>query len=92
MLPCGFWILDKGADVQTGDGLNAYGELRYQYSQAAAFLEFNVNTMTVITKCSDIDDQLDNLEANFGIHQWVADAKELSSTRMTLSGYREALA
>ncbi len=61
-------------------------------AKLAAFLEFNVNTMMVITKYSDVDDQLDNLEDNFGNHQWVADAEELNGTRMTIPGYKEALA
>jgi hypothetical protein len=71
---------------------NLMESLDINTAKLAAFLEFNVNTMMVITKYSDVDDQLDDLEANFGIHQWVADAKELNGMRMTISGHREALA
>jgi hypothetical protein len=49
-------------------------------------------TLTVITKYGDVDNQLDDLEADFGIDQWAADAKDLEGTRMTISGHREALA
>jgi hypothetical protein len=47
--------------------------------------------LTVITKYSYVDDQLDDLKADLGIDQWAADSDELDGTKMT-SGYREVLA
>jgi hypothetical protein len=61
-------------------------------AKLAGYSKFDVNRLTVITKYSDVDDQLDELKANFGIDQWAADAKDLDGTRMTISGHREALA
>ncbi len=61
-------------------------------AKLAGYSEFDVNMLTVITKYSDVYNQLDDLEANFEINQWAADAKDLDGTRMTISGHREALA
>ncbi len=55
-------------------------------SKLAGYSTFDVNTLTVMTKYGDVDRQLDNLEAGFGIDQWAADLKELDSTRMLISG------
>ncbi len=45
-------------------------------AKLAGHSQFDENTFMVITKYGDIDDQLDDLEANFGIDQWTADREK----------------
>jgi hypothetical protein len=60
-------------------------------AKLAGFSQFDETTLTVMTKYGDVDDQLDNFEANFGIDQQTADLEKVDNTRVVISGYKEAL-
>jgi hypothetical protein len=61
-------------------------------AKLAGLSTFDVATLTVYTEYGDVDKQLEHIKANLGIDQWAADSEEVGGVKMTISGYKEALA
>ncbi len=60
-------------------------------ARLAAYSQFNADTLTVVADIPDVDNRLNDLEAELGIDQWTADIVESDGMKMSFTGHKEAV-